>query len=345
MDRYIISLKNINEFDQYVVSWFIEVAFLYFQGIDRVDIHRLARSDYKSIIGQVHSEASNYLKEFTDPKVCEVPPIPLTTNDDKKLLTLCKAVDMLGEASREKIESYPIPPALSFEFTEYVRSYMPRQTDKFMKRQAVKIASDALALAILGAHISQVYRIDNEYAYSFVKTFHPSLIDVKRLHGMTKSVARAIAEGEGSRLALLVGVSAAIVLNLGRHLYEFRERALYTSVRITRTGQKTMLKAFERIDLTDLARTIDRLGIASPIYNLVIRYPRKEKRERDKSERTLRSIIEELAKAVLIYHNHRDVIELYRVLRTMSSEQIQSSLGSILDSWPMIRDSLLNIRV
>lgn len=342
MRGYTLSLKNINEFEQYVASWFIESASIYLLGLD---IRGLATSDYRSIMSQLYSTASNYLRELNQPNVCDVVPIPITPNDDKTLLNLCKAVNMLSDAFRGVIDKYPIPPALSFEFAEYIRGYMPYPTDKFKKRNIVEITNDALGLAILGAHITYKYRERDEYAYSFTRTSHPQLVDMKKLRGMTMSIARAVARGEGSRLTLLIGVSSAIVLNLGKKLYNQDERTFYTAIRITRTGNKTMLKAYDSIDLTDLARTISKLGIASAIYDLIASYPSKEDQSRDKRARAVRSLIEELSKAIWIYYDRDDPSEIYKVIRTLSSDHTRSIIGGLLPNWPMILYTLLNIKV
>lgn len=350
MRRVVISIETLPDFDQYVATWYANVASHYLLGIDIYGLSQRAKRHRDRVLGELYSEAQRYINELASEQKVDVctmrSPIPLTPNDDEELFNLCKAVDLLGDASRGATSQVPLPPALSFEFAEYVRTYMPRVKTSTLKRSVVAISSEVLALAVLGAHMSRVYVAENEYGYVFISTYNPKLVDTKKLNGMAKGVVKAVVSGDGSRISLLVGVASAIVLNVGKHLYENEGRSVYSSVRIVRTGNKTMLKAFEAVDLTDLAQTIMKLGIASATYNLVSRYPSRDETRRDKRARTLRSIIEELSKAVFKYHHYGDLAEIYRVLRTATARATSSELESYLkDAWTESLNKLLEIRV
>lgn len=345
-----ITLESLPDYEQYVVTWFASVAIQY---LLNKDIHGLAidARKYKlNVLSKLYDKAKDYLEHLAydlNVNVCTIrSPIPLTPNDKAELFNLCKALGMLEEATHGKISMYPLPPALSFEFAEYVRTYMPKVKESTLKRNVVTVSSDVLALSVIGAYISQVYVVNDEYGYSFVSTYDPKAVDIAKLNGMAKSVTKAVLNGDGSRISLLIGIASAIVLNVGKGLYENRGRSIYSSVRIVSTGKKTMLKAYETIDLTDLAKTIMKLGIASALYNLIIAYPRKEDTKKDKRARTLRSVIEEVSKAILKYYLYRDSLEIYRVLRFITTPTTSSELYSYLsDEKREALDKFLEVRI
>jgi len=283
--------------------------------------------------------------------VCEEIPLSLTRDDNRELFMLCKAIDHICSAAQGKTGFIGLPPALSLEFAEHIRTYMPEVSQSYSKRKNVGVALHMLGLAVLGAHIARTYVIrkeregrgEEEIVYTYADVPISGDIDFRKLHGMVGSVVSSVMRGEGGRLTLLCGAASAIVLNYGRKLRETTGLVL-ESVRTMKSGRKVMLKAFEALDLTDLARTIFRLGIAGPIYNLTSNYPATNTRE----ARLVKSFIENLSKAIITYYSVRDLQELYRTLRALTSETTINALKVIYgseDLWKEIYEGLLEVKV
>jgi len=309
-------------------------------------------------LGDLCQRANEYISMLREKKkseskrgkivdICENIPFILTSNDNQELFGLCKAVDYICSAAHGKIEFIALPPALSLEFAEHIRVYMPKVSLSYQRRVNIGVASSMLGLAIVGAHIAMTYRLregkKEEIIYTYPDVPISGYIDFRKIHGMGKSVISSVVSGEGGRLTLLCGVASAMALNYGSKLRETTGLVL-ESVRTMKSGNKVMLKAFEALDLTGLARTIFRLGIAGSIYNLTSNYPATDTRE----ARIVRSFIENLSKAIITYYSIGDLQELYKALRALTSESTINALRVIYgseDLWREIYEGLLEVKV
>ncbi|MEM4975752.1 MAG: hypothetical protein QXT64_00335 [Desulfurococcaceae archaeon] len=354
MASLLITMNNLPDYDQYVVAWFVNVATHQLLNMSIYELVGAVQTHKAEILEELYRKATDFIKKLADifkkEDICSLePPIPLTPNDRTELFNPCKALEFLSDASRGKIYRFPLQPALSFEFAEYVRTYMPTLKTSTLKREVVAVTSEVLALLVLGAYASRVYVVEGEYGYTFIGTYNPRIADIEKLNTMARMITKAVVGGDGSRIALLVGLASATVLNVGKYLFEVDGRTFYSSIRIVRTGNKTMLKAYETIDLTDLSQTIMRLQVASAIYNLVSNYPSRDLSKTNKYARTARSVIEELARAIYKYYLYEDPAELYRALRTATTRTTLSDLVSYLTSKGRnasdIINELLNVRV
>ena len=350
--KNVISLNTIKNYHHYIITWFANAATITFVNMP---VYQMEKEHLHAILQGFEGyidELCSYQKRSRD-DILEWTPIPLTPNDKRELLRLGSAINVLYDATKGKVETLPLPPALSLEFAEYVRTLLPQARSSELKRDVVGISTDVLALAIIGAAITHSYTIvggreggRDEHGYVFVDVYHPGVVDMPKLLGMSKGLVRRIMRGDGNSISIYIAIASAIVLNVGRHLKEVEGRSWYSSVRITRSGNKTMLKALEVVDLTSLARSIMELGIASSIYNLVMRYPSTDEVKRDRRLRSLRSFIESLARAIMIYHSTGNVEELYKVLRLLTSDKFDSDMSSCLgETWRGIKEGLLSLRV
>ncbi|MEM1703097.1 MAG: hypothetical protein QXN90_03255 [Zestosphaera sp.] len=331
----LISLDEVEAYEGYLVTWLADVATTYLINL------RLSGTLVKEKSGLLCKEADEYVTELKkkNPNICESVPLPLPPNDTSEHYNLCKAVEMICDYNRGKVETYALPPALSLEFTEYVRAFMSREK---LKRDVVGVESILHGLAVIGAHISYAYydRQRGERGYVFIDVPNPEAIEYRKLSGMAVRVTRSVNDNEGTKLSLLVGVASAIALTYGATLKEVTSKSPLKAdfVRLVKTGNKVMLKAFETLDLSNLARHIQRLGIASPIYSLTSNYPPSEKH-------VLRSFVQRLSKAIVICESLNDYTEIYSTLRLITSENFLRELKSYYENWREIIDNLLEIRV
>lgn len=347
----VIDFDTVRLYRDYVVVWFANVATHYLLGsrVDRTRTEDLAdlctkANEYVSAVRKSREELARARRgegaRVED--VCEEVPLNLTPNDNRENLTLCKAVDYVCSATQGKVGAVPLPPALSFEFAEHIRFFVPEVTQRSRRVENVGVALHMLGLAVLGAHIARAYGPlgeDLEMGYVYVNAPILRDVDFEKLHGMVKSVVSSVVRGNGGRLPILCGVASAIALNYGLKLKE-PARLVFENVRTFRSGNKVMLKAFESLDLTDLARTVFRLRLAGPIYGLVSRYPAADTKE----ARSARSFVERLSKAVITYYATGDLQELYGVLRSLSSESLVNSLRLTYgDRWEEIYEGLVEI--
>ena len=347
----VIDFNTVNLYKDYIVTWFANVATHYLIG-KRVEVTK------EEDLNDLCQKANEYVSMLREKRkgegkkdkvidVCEEIPLNLTPNDDQELFRLCKAIDYICSAAQGKVGFVGLPPALSLEFAEHIRVYIPSVSPSYKRTENIGVALHMIGLAVLGAHIAMTYilrenkRVEIIYTYADVPISGD--IDFRKLHGMVRSVVSSVMRGEGGRLTLLCGAASAIVLNYGRKLRETTGLVL-ESVRTMKSGNKVMLKAFEALDLTDLARTIFRLGIAGPIYNLTSNYPATDTRE----ARLVKSFIENLSKAIITHYSIRDLQELYRTLRALTSETTINALKAIYgseDLWKEIYEGLLEVKV
>lgn len=336
----IIDFDTVRLYRDYVVVWFANVATHYLLGTrieetkakDFTELCKRANG-YVSILRESRKEVAEMRKrkgkEVQERDVCEEVPLNLTTNDNRELFTLCRAVSYVCEAAQGKVGHIPLPPALSLEFSEHIRSFLPRVSQSSRRTESVGVALHVLGLAVLGAHIAMTYGPigeDREIGYTYVNVPILRDVDFVKLHGMVKAVVSSVVRGNGGRLPILCGVASAMVLNYGSKLKEVSQ-LVFESVRTFTSGKKgrkvkVLLKAFESLDLTDLARTISRLRLAKPVYILASRYPEADTRE----ARLAKSFVERLSKAIVVYHSTGDLQELYGTLRSLSSENVVNAL-------------------
>jgi len=356
--KNVISRDTADRYRGYIVVWFANAASMLLMN---KPVSELTDSDFDYIYTKLQQE--QFLEELRKRlkkgeeggvEVCEWSPIPRTGNDDISLLSPCYAVEQIKNASLGRISIEKLQPALSLEFAEHVRTLMPRASDATRKSKVIGVTSDILALSIIGAVKTFAYRVRIgegekggrrfEYGYVFIDVYNPSAVDMERLNAMCRTVTRSVIMGGGSTLALYVGVAATIVLNMDRRIYAKQLFADFNFVRIGSTQQKTMLNAFDVVNLLDLSRLLARLRIAKPVYSLVGSYPSEDDLRNRKEARTVRSFIEELARGVMMYYSTGNIEGLYRALRMLSPgsvihEDAVKYLGE--DRWSKIVDGLL----
>ena len=344
----VIGLDNVESFYGYVITWFADVATTYL-------INKRLSSDVKGDIGDLCKKAKEYASKLED----KSPKIPLASNDKnhEEMFTVEKAVEMICKSPQEVYKSQG---TFSPEFMEYVRYFMPVPKEGTLRRNAVKVESVLHGLAVIGTYISFTCRVKDEFNYTFVNIVNPRVVNYERLMNETISVVRSVRINELSKLSLIVGVASVIVLNYGKLLLESEysrgvglkteflrlvgsRRKIYKKKPLKffkETFDKVLVKAFETVDVTDLARCIWRLGVALPVYILISDYPGE-----GKAGHMLRSFIEDLSKAILIYESFNDPAEIYRVLRSLTSEEFQKNIRSCYERSDEIVDGLLRIRL
>jgi len=342
----VIRLSNVEAFREYIITWFADVATTYL--INR----RLSRDvGEKRVLALLCTEADNYVKRLIEErgrdKVCGLSPLPITGNDKKEYFDICKASEMICDASRSNVELISLQPALSLEFAEHVRIFNPQITNKYLKREVVMVESIIHGLAILGTYISHTYTVtkkdETEWGYTYVEVPNPEIIDHKKLSGMIQKIIKAVTINEGSRLSILIGIASTMTLIYGRNLIESLKRSPlnvnFLRLSKHKGGNKALVKAFEVLSLSSLATDVYHLGIASPLYNMISRYPPGEKS-------SVRTFIEELSKAIATYNSLRNTEEIYKVLRNLTSENLRNDLRKhYTDTWDEILSGLLQIRI
>ncbi|MEM1882846.1 MAG: hypothetical protein QXY43_06685 [Sulfolobales archaeon] len=329
----LIGLDTVETFREYIITWFADVATTYL--INR----RLGRA-VKNYVETLCREAEEYVAGLKkkNPEACRDVPVILTPDDDADYFDLCKAVEMICDYSRGKVETYPLQPAFSLEFTEYVRSFVPQVADRTLKRKVVGIESAIQGLAVIGAHISRSYR-GKEWGYVFIDVPNPEVIDFRKLSGMVARVASSVNLNDGGKLSFLVGAASAVALVYGKTLNEVigKSQLRLESIRLTKSGRKVFVKAFDVFELSNLARRIFRLGVASPVYGLISSYPPREKR-------TLRSFVERLSKAIVICELHNEYSEMYAIMKVIESKSFMKEVQSY-ENWAELVRDLMRVRV
>jgi len=359
--RNLISRDTANRYSGYVVVWFANAASML---LTNKPVTELTEADFDYIYTKLQQEQFlEELKKRLEGKeniknVCEWSPIPKTGNDDISLLNPCYAVEQIKNVSLGKTSIEKLQPALSLEFAEHVRTLMPRASESHLKRNVVGVASDILALAIIGAVKTFAYRIEIgeggkgrrrfEYGYVFVDVYNPAVVDMEKLNSMCRAVTRSVMMGRGSTLALYVGVAAAIALNMGRRISTEQLFTEFNFVRIGSSQNKTMLNAFDVVNLVDLGRILMNMRIAEAVYNLIVTYPSEDDQKSREGARTVRGFIEELARGLITYYSTGNIETLYRVLRMLGPdsalhEDATKYLGE--DRWNEIVDEFLHTRI
>lgn len=325
----IIGLNNIEVFHNYVITWFANVATMYLIN------QRLSRElNNETTLNELCSKAREYVEEQIKRHERL---LPLTSNDNNEYFDIYKAVDMVCDPST-RTELISLQPALSLEFFEHVRVLNPQATNKYLKREVVGVEKLIQGLAVIGASISHTYEDgeEDEWGYTYIEAPNPEVIDHRKLSRMIQNVIRVVRLNDGSKISMLVGAASAIAL-IGRDLLK-RSRNYPLNVyflRLTKGGNRTLVKAFEVLNLNSLAYDIYKLGVASALYNVFLKY-----------STNVKDFAEDLAKAIFIYNLHRNPEEIYRVLRSLSSRDLREGLSKHYeDKWELILDELLQIRV
>jgi hypothetical protein len=339
--QVVISLENIDAYRGFIVTWFADAATTYLIN------QRLGRN-IKESLSDLCAQAKNYvesLKEADKERACSRIPLPLTGNDikTKSLFDVCKCPDLI---CNENPSSMSLQPALSLEFIEYIKTFNPQITQKFLKREVIKIEDRLHGLAVIGADITHTYTVrrgvEQEWGYTFIEVPNPGAIDYRKLSGMVKTVVRSVLNNEGSRASMLVGVASVLVLIYGRNLYENVQRSPinleFLRLTMRKGGNKAMVKAFEILSPSGIALDISRMGLASPLYSMFSNYP--------KNSGPARNFVEDLARAIIVYNSLKTTEEIYKALRSLTSENIRNDLHrNYGDTWRDIFDKLLQVRV
>jgi len=342
-----VSINNLWMHRHLVLIWFTRVSLRLFLNIDlpsSLTVNDL-REIYERISHFINDERDRLTKRNKD--ICQIITLPLTGNDPRDKFNVCTALKMLGDRIiNSKIEHLKLPPALSFEFAEFTRSFMGPWR---RKRDIVIVDSDVFSLAIIGAYVSHAYTKrerpgKEEHCYIFIDTPLPSLDKMFSLNQFGKTIARQILDqGDGSINSVIVGIASK--LSIDRNIMEevLKDRqSLLSVLRITRTGNKVLLKAYDLIEIRDLARTIRRLRLGFPLLNLIIRYPNKNEVKRDQRLARYRRYIESVAMNVLKYHWLGDPVYLYDILRPLYVDSIKESINIRLgDKADEVIDGLL----
>jgi len=354
--KNVISRNTVSQYHGYIVVWFANVASIL---LANKPVSELMNSDFEYIYAKLQQEKFlENIKERLEGEVdiCRWSPIPRTGNDDIKLLNPCYAIEQIKNASLGRISIEKLQPALSLEFAEHVRTLLPRVSSSTKKSEVVGIASDILALAIVGAAKTFTYGVitrenrkkrKHEYGYVFIDVYNPAAVDMEKLNGMCRSVVHHIINGGGSKATLYVGVASAIALNIGRRISTEQQFVEFNLVRMGSTQNKNLLNTFDTVNLVDLSKVLVNTKLARPIYSLIISYPSENDLNR-KEARTVRSFIEELARSILAYCFTHSVEDMYRALRMLSPgnvlyEDAMRYLGK--DKWENIVSELLHARI
>lgn len=335
----VISLETCSRYMGYIATWFADVATRLLLNLPLTDVSVQQLQQLYSKANELYSRQEQDLSNAT--------PIPLTPNDNKDLLNLSTALQLLYRAAQNDRKIYSLPPALSLEFAEYVRVFVPKVVTSTLKRKVIGISSEILALALIGADLTSSYRVargkDVEYGYTFVNVYNPKILGLLELNKSARIMTQRIVNGDGSTHALYVGVAAKVAQRLGSKVFDIDGFTTYTCVRILRR-QTPMLKAFETVDITSLAQTIWKLGISKAVADLISSYPSNREQQRSLEYRKLRMFIESLSHAIILYNELRNLEELYRIVRILTSEEYRNALSRCVKDWPTILNALLSLR-
>jgi len=284
----------------------------------------------------------SYVKDRKDEDY-DKPPF-MVQSTDKIFGNLCLTPRALCEVVREAIKEREVKPIKVYgtilpETGEHLKLMFPK-LEEYERRENLAIAPDLLALAVIGAHIStankQDKQVKNERHYVFVDLIQEFRVDLKSLNDRAKSLMSRLIEGDGSEVAIRVGI-ASIVADKALRCLSDGSRAVFYHVIVARstrerkrrrktTKEKIMLKSFNQYDVTNLALDIAELNISGPLAKLIELYPKKGLQDSYSEARKLRRLIEAACKAIYTWHATRRFVgmhsenleELYSVLRALS---------------------------
>ncbi|MEM1928333.1 MAG: hypothetical protein QXS85_06350 [Acidilobaceae archaeon] len=248
------------------------------------------------------------------------------------------------------VQDRALPPAFSLEYLEYVRSLFPKPTEAFSKRKNIYVKSDLLALAVIGAYLTNYHfevRDNNvHYYYILIDVPQISVIDLQELHRRMWSAMRMLHAINASPIARYVSAAALATLYV-RDLVE--KSVILTHIHIvgrlarrpTQTTRRSVLMSFDHRDLSGLARDIRSLHWVKAVTGLVdVMVSREGARDFGKG------FLEFLAKAIYIWHSIGDEQEIYRVLRRLTSEDFEDKARKAFgNAWDEIRNDLIDIKL
>jgi len=314
-----ITLLDLPDYKGYTFTFFSNVAV---KLCAHRELDELNQQNLNSIVSEVCNCVSREIDELKkrDVDPCSVVPVPITGNDPREKMNLCYAQKVLVDFSMGvKHESIVLPPALSLEFTEFTRGAMGTGR---LKRELFVISEEVLALAIIGAHLAQAYAIAGEYGYLYID-IAPHILaleKVRKVHSMAKGIVAKVQENNGSINVALIGIVVATGLALKGLIWEVVKSggyALANYLRISRTGNKVMVKGFDSLDVIQLTKTIVRCGVARALYTLLSRYPPED-------FTSLRRFIELTATNLIKYQSLRKPVYIYEILRYITSDELNN---------------------
>uniref|UniRef100_A0A7J3MXE0 Uncharacterized protein n=1 Tax=Ignisphaera aggregans TaxID=334771 RepID=A0A7J3MXE0_9CREN len=314
-----IAVLDLIKYRNYAFAWFSEIAIKLCTGRN---LEELNQNNISSILSDVAKCSNDLINKMhkTNKDPCTSSPIPLTGNDPKGKMNLCYANTVLNNLlSMSKIESLPLPPALSLEFAEFTRSFMGIGREK---RNVFVIAEDVLALSIIGARLTQSYVANREYGYVYVEVvpYILSLDKLRDLNSLAKRITEKVQKNEGSINVVFIGIATAISIvakEFLRDILKLDGHTIANYLRIARTGNKIMVKGFDSIDLVHLAKIVKAGGIAGALYSILNRYPSKE-------YNSLRRFIELVATNLIKYQSFRKPQYIYEILRYLTSPELNT---------------------
>ncbi len=354
--KLVISIDNADTYKGMIVVWFAEAA-------TKIMLNSsLASITSQEHLKQIANMANRFVKIDTHP--CDF--VLLTSNElrnpsKKNLFQLNISIQTLQDP-QEAQKEIELLPAFSLEFLEYIRKVFPEAKDKYAKRHTIFVKRDLLALAVLGAYLTYYYKEikDNtvRYYYILADTLQLGAVNLSCLNEKVRNMSRVLREGDASPITLYVGI-ASLYANTISQLEE--GSAILTHIVITGMGKgksdkgkcidvyRPTLLSFDQRDLTNLARDIKSLGWSRAIEDLVMSYPilrPDDSEDVKRSKRAVKNFIESLTRAVYVWHSTDDEQEIYRVLRTLTSDDFDAKARSYLgNKWNTIRSRLINIRI
>jgi len=346
--RQILTPQDFPKYRELMLYFYARAATRYLRN---KEVDRLSPGDLVYIVqyldGEIKSGRGNYV------------PLLLTLHDRRMYFTLHEARDFLNNAVNNIYLNLSLPPALSFEYGEYLRTYSDFVKGRLLKRKSLCVRSDLLALAVVGAYLTEYYykqeRNKHSRYYMFLDVLGLPFSTATGLLNDARKLAKAVRLGDGSPLTLYVGIAALVATRsrLRKRMLRRGGRVILYHVAVEgeeraelRGIPKVRLASFDQRDLTELMIDIEHLMLGNPLRRLIARYP-KAGTASTSEERALRSFIENLSRSVYIYHAHRNYEELYKCLRVLSSEEFNNKMKSLLGeaTWNNIRNGLLSLKL
>ncbi len=312
-----ITLLNLVNYRNYIFTWFSEIAIKLCTGRN---LDELNANNIQGIVAEVGNCINNEIeilrKRNIDP--CELRPIPITGTDPRDKIGLCYAFKTLNDLSMGISRgALSLPTSISLEFAEYTRSFMGAGRKK---REIFIIDESVLAMSVIGAYLSQSYAIGGEYGYTYVEVipYLLALDRIRKINSRAKRIVGMVQRNEGSVNVVLLGMATVIAITVREMLRDIVKRdghAIANYLRITRTGNKIIVKGFDSIDLIQLVKIIVRGGIAGALYAILSRYPPKQ-------FNSLRRFIEVTAINLLKFQSFRKANYIYDILRYLRSDEL-----------------------
>ncbi|MDK6029409.1 hypothetical protein QPL79_08540 [Ignisphaera sp. 4213-co] len=315
-----ISLLDLPRYRGYLFAWFSEIAIKLCSGKDLSDLNS---DTVKNILIDVANCVKNEIEKSSKKgvEICKLVPVPRTGNDPgPDEMNLCYAQKTLFDVSMgAKSRSTPIPQAFSLEFAEYTRASMgPGKA----KREIFVIDEGVLALALIGAYLSRSYAVDDEYGYIFIDIvpYTLALDSVKKANLMSKAIVQSVKGNDGSINVMILGISAAIVLAIGKFMRDIVRsdgHIVASFLRTTRTRNRILIKGYDTVDLIQLAKIVGRGGIAKAVYSMIRKYPLEK-------YNSLRRFIEVTALNLIKFQTLRKPQYIYEILRFLTSDELNN---------------------